>query len=84
MKNGKPKGRVPSLIGSTLGRPRRVLVEKLSECKRCKSKIGSGQDCIGIPHLGGSFTNLKRYCTDCFRNILEKTKQDVMEVEKLL
>jgi len=33
MKNGKPRGPVPSLIGSTLGTPRRVLVEKKAYVK---------------------------------------------------
>jgi hypothetical protein len=77
MKNGKPKGPVPSLIGSTLGKPRRVPVEKKSTCKRCGAPILAGQNCVAIPQLGGSFSNLKRYCEECFKAILEKTKADL-------
>lgn len=83
MKNEKPKGKVPSLIGGTLGKPRRVLVEKKSECKRCKGSIDAGHNCVAIPQLGGSFTNLKRYCEGCFKAIIEKTKADLDELFKL-
>lgn len=77
MKNGKPKGRVPSLIGSTLGTPKRVTVEKKSTCKRCGADLVKGTECYAIPQLGGSFANYKRYCDACFKTILEKTKSDL-------
>jgi hypothetical protein len=77
MKKGKPRGPVPSLIGSTLGTPRRVPVERTSECTRCSVAIAAGRDCVAIPKLGGSFSSLKRYCDDCFKAILEKTEVDL-------
>jgi hypothetical protein len=77
MKSGKPKGKVPSLIGSTLGTPRKVLVKRERDCKRCHTPISKGTECYEIPQLGGSFSNYKPYCDDCFRSILIKTKADL-------
>lgn len=77
MKSGKPRGKTPSLIGSTLGKPRKCLIERESHCKRCNASIQKGIECYEIPHLGGSFSNYKRYCDGCFLSILEKTKSEV-------
>jgi hypothetical protein len=77
MTNKTPKGPVPSLIGSTMGRPRRVRVERKSECKRCGVGLEAGKECIAIPKLGGAFQNLRRYCEKCYRAILEKTESDL-------
>jgi hypothetical protein len=77
MKSGKPKGKTPSLIGSTLGAPRKTHVKGKSSCKRCASAISKGTECFEIPQLGGSFRNPKRYCDGCFHSILEKTKSDL-------
>lgn len=83
MKNNKPKGKTPSLIGSSNGRPRRVQVERKSECYRCSCDIQVGQDCFGIPKVGSGFSPIKRYCKICFQNILEQTQKDLEEVKKL-
>jgi hypothetical protein len=77
MKNSKPKGPTPSLIGSTLGTPRKCQVDGKSHCKRCDSAILKGTECYEIPQLGGSFNSPRRYCDGCFRSILEKTKADL-------
>jgi hypothetical protein len=77
MKNGKPKGKVPSLIGSTLGTPRKMVTDGTSKCKRCDGPISKGTECYEIPQLGGSFSNYKRYCDGCFKSILERTKADL-------
>jgi hypothetical protein len=77
MTSGKLKGKTPSLIGSTLGTPRKTLVARESQCKRCKRTISKGVECYEIPQLGGSFSNYKRYCDCCFLSILEKTKADL-------
>jgi hypothetical protein len=77
MKSGKPKGKTPSLIGSTLGAPRKRLVQRESHCKRCNTSMSKGTECPEISQLGGSFSNYKPYCDDCFRAILEQTKADL-------
>jgi hypothetical protein len=83
MKNKKPKGKTPSLIGSSNGRPKKVQVERNSECYRCGCNIEPGQDCFGIPKIGSGFSSLKRYCKVCFQNILEQTQKDLEEVKNL-
>jgi hypothetical protein len=83
MSAGKPRGPTPSLIGSSNGRPKRVAVGKLSECCRCHCEMVKGQTCIEIPKLGGAYTNPKRYCDKCYKKILEKTNEDLVDVTKL-
>ena len=83
MKKGKPRGPVPSLIGSTLGTPRRVPIKKQCDCKRCGAPLVAGQDCVAIPQLGGGFVNLRRYCEECFKAILGKTQSDLDELANL-
>jgi hypothetical protein len=79
----KPKGPVPSLIGSSNGKPKRIPVKRTSPCSRCESPIEGGGDCVGIPKLGSGFTNYKRYCDECFQAILEKTQLDLNELKCL-
>jgi hypothetical protein len=83
MKNKTPKGKTPSLIGSTNGRPKRVTVERKSECNRCKDDIHPGNDCFGIPRLGSGFSNLKRYCKECYSRVLEQTEKDLADLKIL-
>lgn len=83
MKSTKPKGKTPSLIGSTLGSARLAKVERECACRRCKLSIPKGTQCYEISQLGGSFATYKRYCDDCFSSILNKTKihLDALKVE---
>lgn len=77
MKSGKPRGQTPSLIGSTLGRPRPRLVRAKSHCKRCGAALVKGTQCYEIPRLGGTFSNYRPYCDSCFGSILEQTRRDL-------
>lgn len=83
MKNQKPRGKTPSLIGSSNGKPRRVNVERKSKCHRCNCDINSGQDCFGIPRAGSGFSSIRRFCKYCFEKILEQTQKDLDEIKKL-
>jgi hypothetical protein len=82
MKNPNPKGKTPSLISGSSGKPKRVMVQKKSNCHRCDDDIEVGQDCFGIPKTG-SFSSLKRYCKECFEKILAKTAEDLDLLKKL-
>ena len=82
MKKQNPRGKTPSLIGSSNGRPERVMVKAKSECSRCHCDIVVGDDCFGIPKTG-SFTNLKRFCKECFDKILKQTSEDLEKIYKL-
>jgi hypothetical protein len=77
MNKGKIRGKTPSLIGGTLGAPRKCTVQRRCNCNRCKVDIEKDIDCFEIPQLGGAFTNYKRYCDDCFRSILEQSRLDL-------
>lgn len=78
-----PKGPIPSLIGSTNGRPRRADVKRLSYCYRCNDDIVAGTTCIEIPKLGAGFASPKRVCSNCFDAILQKTSQDLDNLKAL-
>ncbi len=83
MKNQNPRGKTPSLIGSSNGRPKRVTVERKSECCRCHGDIYPGQDCFGIPKLGSGFSSMRRFCKECFQKVLAQTNKDLEEIKKL-
>jgi hypothetical protein len=78
-----PKGKTPSLISGTNGRPKRVAVSKKSNCYRCNDILLAGTDCIEIPKLGGAFSSGRRVCNDCYSGILVKTEEDLKELKKL-
>ena len=73
----KPRGPVPSLIGSTNGRPKRVDVLKKSECSRCHVTFEKGQTCVAIPQLGTGYSSDRRVCDECFQEIILKTTEDL-------
>jgi hypothetical protein len=78
-----PRGPIPSLIGSTNGRPRRAEVKRKSYCYRCNDGILAGTSCVEIPKLGSGFATPKRICDTCFQAILQKTTQDLDELRVL-
>lgn len=79
-----PRGPVPSLIGASHGRPKRVAVKQRSRCARCHGAIPAGGDCIAIPKLGSGYSTNRRMCDDCFRKILEKTSADLRQIAALV
>lgn len=80
----KPRGPVPSLIGSTNGRPKRVPVKNNGyKCSRCDAPFVAGQTCIAIPQLGAGHSSSRRVCDECFREILHKTYEDLDEVKTI-
>lgn len=72
-----PRGRVPSLIGGTNGRPVRDEVKRKSHCYRCDAEILGGGSCIAIPDLSTAFGSKRRVCDDCYQAILNKTAADL-------
>lgn len=82
MKN--PRGKYPSLIGSSNGKPERIIAERKSKCHRCKTEIPKGLKCIGIPKIGAGFNSTKRYCLDCFKKIIEQTQKDFDKAKALI
>ena len=83
MSKRKPRGPVPSLIGGSNGRPKRVDVQRQSKCSRCHVPFMAGETCIEIPKVGGAYSSAKRVCDECFQDILKKTGEDFEEVREL-
>lgn len=79
----KPKGRTPSLIGGANGRPKHAVAKKLSKCSRCKDSIEMGGACFDLPKVGGAFSTTKRFCRECFQNVLKQTASDLEELQNL-
>jgi hypothetical protein len=69
------KGKTPSLIGGGAGACKFVTAIRERTCKRCKKPIPVGTDCVevNVPTTMGH----KCYCIDCFRDVLEQTKDDL-------
>lgn len=79
----KPRGPVPSLIGSGNGRPKRLTVQRQCKCSRCHAPFAARDTCIAIPKLDGGYSTPKRVCDECFQAILEKTSDDLEAIKAL-
>jgi late competence protein required for DNA uptake (superfamily II DNA/RNA helicase) len=77
-----PRGRTPSLIGSSAGASKVATAKGKRTCRRCKAKIHSPSKCVevGVPGTMGHRT----YCGSCFKNILVQSKQDLAKLEALV
>lgn len=80
----KPKGKTPSLLSQSTGKPFADVLKKKSKCNRCKRDLLLGDRCFKIPKMESGFSNKKPYCLDCFRDILDQTKMELSEIEKSL
>lgn len=78
-----PKGKTPSLIGSSLGKPTKVASKRKCECSRCHAEILKGQACYDVPQPLKPHSATRRFCASCFGAVLEQTKQDIAVLEKL-
>lgn len=78
-----PKGKTPSLIGSTLGRPKRADVKGSSRCARCGATMAAGAAGYEIPKLGGAFNRPRRYCEGCYARILDQTEKDLQTLRQI-
>ena len=75
------KGKTPSLISGSSGKPKFVEALKKSQCKRCGFPIAKGQKCVDVPNPRASFSSSRRFCPDCFGSILKQTKIDLNAIE---
>jgi ribosomal protein S27AE len=78
----KKRGKIPSLITGSSGRPNQVVAKRRRQCSRCSSDILLNEMCFEIPKVGGGFANKKTFCVNCFKEILGQTKKDIAELEK--
>ncbi len=78
-----PRGKTPSLIGSSLGRPRKETCGRETPCSRCKKPISKGEDCYDVPQPQKPHSATRRFCADCFVGVLEQSKLDLEKLEAL-
>lgn len=71
------KGKTPSLIGSTLGRPNKQTCGRKTPCSRCHESIAKGEDCYDVPQLREPHSSTRRFCAACFVGVLEQTTRDL-------
>lgn len=76
----KKRGKTPSLITGSSGKPKKVIAKRQRSCKRCNEVIPKDEECFEIPKVGGGFRSVKTYCKLCFEEILNKTKDDIAEL----
>ena len=76
-----PKGKTPTLLALSTGKPVVETAGRKSKCNRCKGDILSGEKFFRIPKKESGFTKNKKICLKCFRKILEKTKEDISILE---
>lgn len=80
----KPKGRTPTLLSMSTGKPSKHTCKKSSKCARCKEVILNGAICFQIPKQKSGFTSKPLFCISCTKNILEQTKADILDIEKAI
>lgn len=78
------KGKVPSLISGSNGKPKRITTKRKSECRRCREAIQGGEYCFEIPSASSGFRSPKRYCLGCFKDILAQSKRDLADLKSSL
>lgn len=78
------KGKTPSLIGSSLGRPEAKTARRRSPCSRCKADIVMGDTCFDVPQPSNTFPSPRRFCVPCFTLVLEQTRRDLAALDTLL
>ena len=74
------KGKTPSLIGSSLGRPCKQTCRRETPCSRCRASIAMGDDCYDVPQPSKPHSSKRRFCTECFDGVLEQTRRDLEQL----
>ena len=75
------RGKTPSLIGSSLGRPSKKACRRKTPCSRCHEEIINGADCYDVPQPTKPHSSTRRFCVGCFKEVLGQTGRDL---DKLL
>ncbi|MDP2217496.1 MAG: hypothetical protein Q8J68_09440 [Methanolobus sp.] len=71
------KGKTPSLISGKM--PSLIVAKGRRHCTRCKREICRGSRCADVP-IPGTMGD-KTYCTDCLLEIVEKSREDLNQIE---
>ena len=74
------KGKTPSLVCGTAGKPRIVFAKGTRHCKRCEIKLGPATKCVEIP-IPGSM-GWKTFCCHCFMDMIKQSREDLDTFEE--
>ena len=80
----KKRGKAPSLISSSSGKPTKTIAKRKRTCVRCGYSILRGEVCFEVPRTSGGFSNKRSFCPSCFKETLEQTKSDILKIEQEL
>lgn len=80
----KPKGKTPSLLSMSTGSPVLHTCGKATNCDRCEERIATASACFQIPKQRSGFTARPTFCIACTKEIVEKTKIDLLAIEAVL
>lgn len=80
----KPKGKTPSLLSMSTGSPVSHICGKATKCDRCNERIPTAAVCFQIPKQKSGFTARPIFCIACTKEIVEKTKSDLLAIEVVL
>ncbi len=81
---GKPKGKTPSLISMSTGKPAVHTCGRATDCDRCGEHVATGASCFQIPKMKNGFTIKPIFCVACVADIVAQTKSDVEALEATL
>ncbi|QND66356.1 hypothetical protein HB777_22190 [Mesorhizobium loti] len=80
----KPKGKTPSLLSMSTGSPVLHTCGKATNCDRCEERIATAAACFQIPKQKSGFTARPIFCIACTKEIVEKTKADLLVIEAVV
>jgi len=74
------RGKTPSLISGSNGKPILVCAQRKRTCKRCECSIYSGSKLFEYPKSGNGFSNRQSICLSCFKEIIDQTESDLSKI----
>ena len=77
----KPKGKTPSLLSCSTGKPVPYVCKRKSNCKRCDAEVHNGDICAQIPKSSGGFMVEKIHCLNCLEEMIKQTKIEISAIE---
>jgi len=80
----KRRGKIPSLLSFSTGKPYKDTTKKEAKCNRCNLVILKEKTCFKVPKRSNGFTNDKIHCLTCVQEILQQTQKEIDEVKEEL
>lgn len=80
----KPRGKTPSLLSKTNGKPCDETAKRTRKCCRCEGSIKKGSVFFIVPSTKAGFPYDKSFCLECFGNTLSQTEGELKELRDTL